>query len=111
MALETGSPPSHPRGESWEDNNVVIDNPVVVRVRLAEPPSQWLWLVKWLPAIPQPLIVAAISTGAYLADRATGGDQWSVHAPGPLRICVIIAAFAVLLMTRYPPGLFDLIMG
>ena len=89
----------------------MIDNPVVVRVRLAEPPSQWLWLVKWLPAIPQLLIVAAISTGAYLADRATGGDQWSVQAPGPLSICVIIATFAVLLMTRYPPGLFDLIMG
>ena len=43
----------------------MIDNPVVVRARLDEPPSQWLWLVKWLLAIPQLLMVLRVA--AYVA--------------------------------------------
>ena len=65
--------------------------PVQVRARLDEPLSRWLWLVKWLLAIPHYIVLLFLYIGAVLA--------------------VIAAWFAILVTGRYPRSLFDFIEG
>ena len=65
--------------------------PVEVRARLDEPLSRWLWLVKWLLAIPHYIVLFFLTIGALLA--------------------AIFAWFAILFTGRYPRSLFDFIEG
>src|ERR1700751_2990122 len=65
--------------------------PVQVRARLDEPLSRWLWLVKWLHALP-PLTVLFFCWIAFAA-------------------VTIIAFFAILVTGRYPRGLFGFNLG
>jgi Domain of unknown function (DUF4389) len=53
--------------------------------------GRWLWLVKWLLAIPHYIALAFLHIGAVVA--------------------VIVAWFAILFTGRYPRGLFDYVVG
>jgi hypothetical protein len=53
--------------------------------------NRWLPLVKWLLAIPHYIVLAVLSLAVI--------------------VCVVIAWFAILFTSRFPPALFDFVVG
>ncbi len=68
-----------------------LDDPVRLTGRLDEPLSRWLWLVKWLLAIPHFVVLVFL---------------WIV-----VLALTIVAFFAILFTGRYPKGIFDFNLG
>ncbi len=65
--------------------------PVNIRGELTIPPGRWVWLFKWLLAIPHYFILCFLTIAFYVV--------W------------IIAFFAILFTGKYPQGLFDFNVG
>jgi Domain of unknown function (DUF4389) len=69
----------------------MAESPVTVQAHLDEPLSRWLWLVKWLLAIPHVIILIFLWIAFFLV--------------------TIIAFFAILFTGSYPRGLFEFNLG
>ena len=65
--------------------------PVSLEAELDSNLSRWLWLVKWFLIIPHVIVLAIL---------------WIV-----VGILTVVAFFAVLFTGKYPPGIFDFIVG
>jgi hypothetical protein len=92
------------------------DYPATLDVAYPGELSRGLVLVKWwLLAIPHYLILGVLLGGAWFAwgggwDR--GGDDWGRGGgPGLIDLLVLFAGVALLFTTRYPRGIFDLVLG
>jgi hypothetical protein len=78
------------------------DYPATLSVEYPQKLSRGLVLVKWwLLAIPHYLVVAAFA----------GGLWFCAESGGAIGILVLIAVVALLFTGRYPPGIFDLVLG
>jgi hypothetical protein len=84
------------------------DYPATLEVEYPERLSRWLWLVKWLLAIPH-LILVGIFVGGWGWGIAEEGGV--VGFAGLVGILAIIAGVFLLFARRYPPALFEFIMG
>jgi hypothetical protein len=79
-----------------------VDYPATLSVEYPRTLSRGLVLVKWwLLAIPHYLIVALFA----------GGLWYGTSGGGAIAILVLIAVVALLFTGRYPPGIFDLVLG
>jgi hypothetical protein len=82
----------------------VPDYPARLTIDYPEQLSRGLALVKWwLLAIPHYLVLAVFLGGLRYG--------WAAPSFGLLGILVLIAGFALAFTDRYPPELFDLVMG
>jgi Domain of unknown function (DUF4389) len=94
----------------------VPDYPASIHVSYPEQLSRGLVLVKWwLLAIPHYILLGVFLGGGWFASRGDwdgdGGDWGRTAGPGLIALLVLFAAIALLFTTRYPRGIFDLVMG
>ncbi len=90
----------------------VPDYPATLHVIYPERLSRGLVLVKWwLLAIPQYIIVAIFFGGGSTAWGKTSSDSSGFTDTGLISVLVLIAGIALLFTGRYPPGLFELVVG
>jgi Domain of unknown function (DUF4389) len=95
----------------------VPDYPATLDIPYPEQLSRGLVLVKWwLLAIPHYLVVSIlVGGGAYATsgswDEGGHKSEWTGGRPGLIALLVFFAAVALLFTTRYPRGLYDLVLG
>ena len=70
---------------------MAADYPVGVRGELDPDLSRWLWVVKWLLAIPHYIVLALLWIAFF--------------------VLTVVAFFAILFTGRYPRGIFDFNAG
>ena len=88
------------------------DYPATFDVEYPERLSRGLVLVKWwLLAIPHYLVLAIIGGGLGGFGWWAGDDARFLVGGGLLGLLVFFAGVALLFTRRYPPGLFDLVVG
>jgi energy-coupling factor transporter transmembrane protein EcfT len=91
------------------------DYPATLDVVYPEKLSRGLVLVKWwLFAIPHYLVLGIVVGGGLLAFDRTwdhGGHAAWHWNPGLISLLVLFAAIALVFTERYPPGIFDFVMG
>ena len=88
-------------------------DPATLDVAYPERLSRGLVVVKWLLALPH-LVIVALLAGSSVRWLALEGDRWSVDLTGGgglLGLLALVAGFILLFTGRYPPALFDLIIG
>jgi hypothetical protein len=85
--------------------------PVRVEASLDPRLSRWLWLVKWLLAIPQYIIVGLFVGGGTWAVSRAGSQGSSWAGVGLIGILVLVAAIILAFTGRYPQPLFDFVLG
>lgn len=74
--------------------------------------SRGLVLVKWwLLAIPHYIVVGIFAGGAWATWTGKGGTVASFGDGGLIGLLVLFAGVALLFTRRYPPALFDFVMG
>ena len=86
--------------------------PATLELAYPERLSRGLVLVKWwLLAIPHYVVVGVFLGGGYAVAEATDW-VWAVGLEaGLIGTLVLFAAVALLFTTRYPPGIFDFVLG
>jgi hypothetical protein len=90
----------------------VPDYPARLQIDYPQQLNRWLPLVKWLLAVPQYLLVGALAGSGYAVASGMDNDRgFSYSAPSLIGASVLIAAIALLFTTRYPTGLYDLVVG
>ncbi len=91
----------------------VPDYPARFHVEYPERLSRGLVLVKWwLLAIPHYIVVGIIlGGGSYAASRAYDRAWGFGYQTGLVGVLVLFAGVALLFMSRYPPGIFDFVLG
>ena len=88
----------------------VPDYPAHLEIDYPEHLSRGLVLVKWwLLAIPHYLVVALFLGGA--AYGARGADEEPLLSIGLIGLLVLVASVVLLFTGRYPPRIFDLVLG
>jgi hypothetical protein len=86
--------------------------PARLEVEYPERLSRGLVLVKWwLLAIPQYLIVAIFTGGAWSAWSDEGDGVLYASAGGLIGLLVLFAGLALLFTSRYPRALYDFVLG
>ena len=91
----------------------VRDYPARLDIAYPERLSRGLVLVKWwLLAIPQYIVVGIFLGGGSYAASQVDARVWGLgFETGLIGVLVLFAGVALLFTTRYPRGLFDLVLG
>lgn len=89
------------------------DYPARLEVEYPERLSRGLvWVKWWLLAIPHVIIVGLFTSGlVWWATEFGGGGRALRFGGGLIGVLVLVALLGLLFTGRYPPGLFDLVMG
>ncbi|MGH2894910.1 MAG: DUF4389 domain-containing protein [Solirubrobacteraceae bacterium] len=89
----------------------VSDYPARLEVEFPATLSRGLVLVKWwLLALPQYLIVAVFSGGAWATWTGTG-TEWVWSSGGLIGLLVLFGGIVLLFSGRYPKSLYDFVLG
>jgi hypothetical protein len=90
----------------------VAGYPAHLEVEYPESLSRGLVLVKWwLLALPQYLIVAVFTGGAWASWSGAGGMWGNVTSGGLIALLVAIAGLTLLFRGSYPRSLYDFVLG
>jgi hypothetical protein len=90
----------------------VPDYPARLSVAYPQSLSRGLVLVKWwLLALPHYLVVSIFAGGAWAGVNAANDDWAWTSGGGLIGLLVFIAGVVLLFTGRYPPTIFDFVMG
>ena len=96
--------------------------PMTVGARLDEPLNRWLWLVKWLLAIPHIVVLVLLwvvfvvltivaGVGIVFTGRYPRGIFDSHVGGGLIGVLALVAGVTLAVKQRYPASIFDFVTG